>query len=476
MEKREFFCVDYSELEAMEEASFKNLEQLAVEEPLDPTVYPDPEFLTYPENVYTLEMELDYFDAEKQEEKLWQARTGLTRETLCGAIETLIFMSDRPISLAKIKRYIDEDIPLRAIHEAIVRLQSEYEQKHHGIRLMEVAEGYQFRTKATYSHFVQKLFNVNSLALTPTALEVLAIIAYKQPVSKSEIDKIRGVDSSHIVRGLMDKRLVKVEGRSEELGRPALYGTTLEFMEVFNLSDLSQLPPEYELEDMAQESIGKISDIKGLVHSGDKAQFNFDEIDELDELSASIKLISTDTDFIRSIKQNEKVRVQGAEESNSSTEKRSAFDLLEEFILKDQVSRVNKEAVSSETFTAITQPEIITSLENGPFNLPEDLDLEDLELSSQDSKQENEEEFNWDLEREELASALDGALDEAFDRLMDKSDSDFEDLETESEDWEELDSAADGIDSWAQETAAKAKEMHLDLDFLKEDSESKNTE
>src|SRR5690606_19713831 len=95
-------------------------------------------------------LDLDYFNEKEQEDKLWQARTGLNAETLCGAIETIIFMSDKPISILKIKNYIDADLPLRVVHESIARLQKEYETKHHGIRLQEVAQGYQFRTKATY--------------------------------------------------------------------------------------------------------------------------------------------------------------------------------------------------------------------------------------------------------------------------------------------------------------------------------------
>jgi segregation and condensation protein B len=170
-----------------------------------------------------LELEVEYLDDEKQEDNLWQARTGLDFDTLCGAIETVIFMSDKPVALNKIKALIDEDMPLRVIHESIIRLQEEYEVRHHGLRLVVVADGYQFRTKATYSKYVQDLFKVNSLVLSPTALEVLAIIAYKQPAAKTEVDKIRGVDSGHIVRGLIDKRLVRVVGRSDEMGRPVLY-------------------------------------------------------------------------------------------------------------------------------------------------------------------------------------------------------------------------------------------------------------
>ena len=257
--------------------------------------YPSEEHLEFP-----IEMSSSYAEEVQEEnlipnELLWQARTGLNLDTLCGAIETIIFMSDRPVSITKIKSLIDEDMPLKVIHEALLRLQAEYEEKHHGIRLLEVAEGYQYRTKATYSKYVQDIFKVNSLVLSPTALEVLAIIAYKQPCSKVEVDKIRGVDSGHIVRALMDKRLVKVTGRSDELGRPVLYGTTPEFLEVFNLADLSQLPPEHELDEMSRATnVGKIADIKTLVHDGDKAKFKFDEIEELDQLSEAIKNISSE--------------------------------------------------------------------------------------------------------------------------------------------------------------------------------------
>src|SRR5690606_33214911 len=227
-------------------------------------------------------LDLSHYDEKEQADMLWQARTGLNPATLCGAIETIIFMSDKPISIQKIKAQIDPELPLRVIHESLSRLQAGYEVKHHGIRLVEVAEGYQFRTKATYSKFVQNLFKLNSLVLTPTALEVLAIIAYKQPVSKTDVEKIRGVDSSHIIRALMDKRLVKITGRSEELGRPSLFGTTEEFLEVFNLADISGLPPEYELEEMAtKNTVGAITDIKSVVFRGDAKKFNMDEFEEL---------------------------------------------------------------------------------------------------------------------------------------------------------------------------------------------------
>ena len=151
--------------------------------------------------------EVSHFDEKEQEDMLWQARTGLNPDTLCGAIETIIFMSDKPISIQKIKAQIDPELPLRVTHESLSKLQAGYEEKHHGIRLVEVAEGYQFRTKATYSKFVQNLFKINSLVLTPTALEVLAIIAYKQPVSKNEVEKILYKSFAHLKQFLFLKPL-----------------------------------------------------------------------------------------------------------------------------------------------------------------------------------------------------------------------------------------------------------------------------
>lgn len=414
------------------------------------------------------------------DELLWQARTGLNPDTLCGAIETIIFMSDKPVSIQKIKALIDEEMPLKVIHEALQRLQAEYEQKHHGLRLLEVAEGYQYRTKATYSKYVQDIFKINSLVLSPTALEVLAILAYKQPVSKVEVDKIRGVDSGHIVRALMDKRLVKVVGRSDELGRPVLYGTTPEFLEVFNLPDLSALPPEHELDEMSRaSSVGKIADIKTLVHDGDKARFKFDEIDELDQLSEAIKNIASDTDFTASLKVEEKKRL-----SAEGEEVKSAFDLLEEFVNKRLISEQNKQALASMLTTNVIEPKVIDDLEAGPFNVPEvddedgefqmiDLDtgLPVVEYDSEDDIPEGEYDILVDLEfdtEESEEEALSKALDAAFENLTGES------LESRLSDEEfafggELEERSNKLDAVTEEAIEKAQDLDLDLSFLKDE-------
>lgn len=460
-------------------------------------LYPADEDLEFP-MLATEAIEVTVEENMISEELLWQARTGLSADTLCGAIETIIFMSDKPVSIQKIKALIDEDMPLKVIHEALQRLQAEYEQKHHGLRLLEVAEGYQYRTKATYSKYVQDIFKINSLVLSPTALEVLAILAYKQPVSKVEVDKIRGVDSGHIVRALMDKRLVKVVGRSDELGRPVLYGTTPEFLEVFNLPELAALPPEHELDEMSRVStVGKIADIKTLVHEGDKARFKYDEFEELDQLSESIKNISSETDFTASLKVEEKKRL-----SSEGEEIKSAFDLLEEFVNKRLITEQNKMALESMLTTNIIDPKVIFDLEAGPFNLPHEEDEDEgefqmidldtgLPITDDDGFEDDDGEgfddsliadgeydYIVDLEfdtEETEEEALSKALDDAFASLTGES------LDSRLNDEEfafggVLEEKNQELDELTNEVIERGQDLDLDLSFLKDELEPKKSD
>lgn len=401
--------------------------------------------------------EVSHFDEKEQEDMLWMARTGLNADTLCGAIETIIFMSDRPISIQKIKAQIDNELPLRVVHESLVKLQAGYEEKFHGIRLVEVADGYQFRTKATYSKFVQNLFKLNSLVLTPTALEVLAVIAYKQPVSKNDVEKIRGVDSSHIIRALMDKRLVKIAGRSEELGRPSLYATTEEFLEVFNLNDISGLPPEYELEEMAgKNTVGSIADIKSVVFRSDSKKFNMDEFAELDELSANIQQIASDTIFTSILKSEEKRKTDG--EGNV---RKSAFDILEDFVNRDSSLKQNVLAMHSETLMNVVEPKVVDLDQEGiVFNAP----VVDDEFEALRAAEIAEVEASEALDLQSEAIELEKALDLAFEQLTgEKLDNSELDLHVDGE--------INNLDLTVDLAIMNGKDFDLDLSFLNEVSE-----
>ncbi len=441
---------------------------LAAEEALEAqTAAVEPEF-----EAPAFELDLGHYDERAQEDMLWQARTGLNPDTLCGAIETIIFMSDRPISIQKIKAQIDPELPLRVIHESLQKLQVGYEEKFHGIRLVEVAEGYQFRTKATYAKFVQNLFKINSLVLTPTALEVLAIIAYKQPVSKTEVEKIRGVDSSHIIRALMDKRLVKITGRSEELGRPSLFGTTEEFLEVFNLADLSGLPPEYELEEMAMKNtIGTIADIKSVVFRSETSKrFSVDETEELDQLSESINLIAADTNFTMLLKSEEKKKVDGG-----TIVRKSAFDILEDFVNREESVRQNAAAAASTTLMNVVEASVIDISQEGVvFNAPvideefEALRAHEIALADGEAeaklaaREASDEEFaNLQKEADELERALDFAFEQLTGEKLDSEEMEFD-----------VASDIDSLDFSIDAAILKGKDFDLDLTFLNEVSET----
>ncbi len=421
-------------------------------------------------------LDLDFFNEKEQEDKLWQARTGLNVDTLCGAIETIIFMSDRPVNLQKIKAQIDSDLPLRVVHESISRLQEEYEAKHHGIRLMEVAQGYQFRTKATYSKVIQNMFKVASMQLSPSALEVMAIIAYKQPISKTSVESIRGVDSSHIVRQLMDKRLVRIVGRSDEMGRPSLYGTSQEFLEVFNLNTVDDLPSESELHELATATdLGEISDIKSIVNSGDKKLFNFDEFEELEDLTSQIKEIAADTMFTQSLKDMDKKR-----KNVDAVEKKSAFDILEEFVNSSEIIDQNNLALTSETLMAIMEPRSVdvtstNEVLNAPVFDDEDEDVVDfavdLELEAEEGRELPEVEVIFeenfdDTQIEDLDGTIDAILAKS-EELIENVTEDVEAvIETKLSEVEETQKETEVVAELSAEQLNQAKE---DLKFEAEE-------
>jgi segregation and condensation protein B len=177
-----------------------------------------------------------------------------------SCIETLLFMSDKPVSIDRLKEYLGPAFDKAIFEQAVERLQARYQAPNHGIEVVAVGHGYQFRTKPGRAALAKKLARIQMQRLSSGAMESLAIVAYKQPVMKEDIDKIRGVDSSYFIRGLLDRKLIKIAGRSELPGRPMLYATTDEFLQIFGLKDLSSMPPLRELEQMIPASESKNPD------------------------------------------------------------------------------------------------------------------------------------------------------------------------------------------------------------------------
>ncbi len=167
----------------------------------------------------------------------------LTAESV---IEAVLFASDEPLSEARLSSIVE--IGIKQIHQHIENLNDKYRTNNNSFRIEQIAGGYQMLTLSAYNHWLQKLLHVRSEdKLSPAALETLAIIAYKQPVMRADIEAIRGVAVGELIRGLMYKGLVKIVGRAEVLGRPMLYGTTKKFLEVFGLNSLKDLPKVEEL-------------------------------------------------------------------------------------------------------------------------------------------------------------------------------------------------------------------------------------
>jgi segregation and condensation protein B len=175
-------------------------------------------------------------------------------EEKMAIIEAILFASEVPLTVERVAEIMPdtEKREIRTLLEELVRV---YQGRGGGFCLMEVAGGFQFRTRQDLAPWLRKLKATRPAMLSPAALETLAVVAYRQPLVKSEIDRIRGVDASGTLKGLLDKRLVRIVGRKDVPGKPIIYGTTKKFLEVFNLKDLSELPTLRELKDV-QESPG----------------------------------------------------------------------------------------------------------------------------------------------------------------------------------------------------------------------------
>ncbi len=166
--------------------------------------------------------------------------------TVESVIEAVLFASDESLTPARLAGIVETGV--KQVREHIENLNKKYEAANNAFRIEQIAGGYQMLTLSQYNHWLKKLLRVRADGkLSPAALETLAIVAYKQPVMRADIEVIRGAATGEMLRGLMYKGLVKIVGRAEVLGRPMLYGTTKKFLEIFGLNSLKDLPKVEEL-------------------------------------------------------------------------------------------------------------------------------------------------------------------------------------------------------------------------------------
>ncbi|MGQ0504020.1 MAG: SMC-Scp complex subunit ScpB [Myxococcaceae bacterium] len=190
-------------------------------------------------------------DPEASFEKLLSKSRKLSPERVQSVLESLLFVADRPLSVDQL--YESTAIDRELIAQALDKISGRMRDGVAGVVLHEVAGGWQFRTDPGSSEYVRRYLRVKPQRLTRAAVESLAIIAYRQPVTRPEIEDIRGVDCAAVMKALLDRKLIKILGKKEEVGRPILYGTTREFLEFFALKDLSSLPTLREFQELTRE-------------------------------------------------------------------------------------------------------------------------------------------------------------------------------------------------------------------------------
>jgi len=184
-------------------------------------------------------------------EKLATQARRLSPERVRGAVESLLLLAERPLAVAQIQAATGIE-PAR-VAQALDQLSGHYREGVSGIVLHQVAGGWQLRTSPDNADFARRFLRVKPQRLTRAALETLAIVAYRQPVTRPEIEDIRGVDSGAVVKALLERKLVRILGKKEEPGRPILYGTSREFLEFFALKDLASLPTLREFHELSEE-------------------------------------------------------------------------------------------------------------------------------------------------------------------------------------------------------------------------------
>ena len=168
-------------------------------------------------------------------------------EDIKNIIESLLFIADTPLSVERIKRVIHH-ADTKDIKAALDRLSEEYAVRKGGFYLREVAGGFQFRTRSEHKEWIKRLVQPNPKRLSKAALETLAVVAYKQPIIRADIEHIRGVDCGGILRMMLERKLIRILGRKEIPGRPLIYATTKEFLELFDMKNLKDLPTLKEID------------------------------------------------------------------------------------------------------------------------------------------------------------------------------------------------------------------------------------
>ncbi len=316
-------------------------------------------------------------------------------ERLDSIIESILFASDRPVSLASIKLvFKGTNIRTEKIRRALDRLAVELAGSRRGVTLEEVTGGFQVRTKIDNIDFLKRTLKSRPFKLSGPALEVLAIAAYKQPLVKSEIDEIRGVESGHLLRALMEKNLMTFEGKSDLPGKPMQYGTTRKFLEIFGLRNLKELPTLSQIDELLPEGMTeeddkekmKLSDLTSTLSQTIGNSYSDGE-EELLKIQDQLQEIDTTSEFF----EQEKKRQQEKRDADKAQNIRDAIMMGEDVSNRDKnwLSRYDEALMEGKTseFSSAEQAAVLqeTKAEEALLEAGEAFDSdEDTELASDD--------------------------------------------------------------------------------------------
>ncbi len=245
---------------------------------------------------------------EQKEGRQVEEGEALELDRVASIIESILFSTDRPQSFSLISQvFRGTNIKTSDIRKAIEMLRVDYANGLRGVTLEEVSGGFQLRTKVDNMVYLKSMLKMKAFKLSGPALEVLSIVAYKQPCVKITVDEIRGVESGHLIRGLMDRGLVRFAGKSELPGKPMLYATTQKFLEIFGLRNLKELPSLAEMDELLPEGIGEVdgqedqrqslTDVaKELVQTSVEKEYSQSER-ELVQITEQLNTIETTSEF-----------------------------------------------------------------------------------------------------------------------------------------------------------------------------------
>jgi len=184
------------------------------------------------------------------------------KEQIRSILESLLFAAGEPLPLARLYELLDAD--KKQVREALEELKQQCERPERGLRLVEAAGGFQLQTCPENAAWVGRLLQSKPVRLTRPSLETLSIIAYRQPVTRPEIEEIRGVDSGGVLKTLLDHDFIQIQGRKDVPGKPLIYGTSKQFLEFFRLKSLADLPSLKEMEELQEESLaGQAAELVG---------------------------------------------------------------------------------------------------------------------------------------------------------------------------------------------------------------------